>query len=90
MFLRSLLFIVLGGFVAAQAWAFEEGIEYTELAKAQPTETGEKIEFSPSSDISAGDIGGNIVTWQSYSDIFYYDINKKIETMNGKIEKKEE
>lgn len=44
MVLRSLLSVVLGGFVAAQAWAFEEGIDYTELSKAQPTETGEKIE----------------------------------------------
>ena len=44
MVLRSLLSFVLGGFFAAQVWAFEEGIDYTELAKAQSTETGEKIE----------------------------------------------
>ena len=40
-FLLSLLFACL---LSAQAWAIDEGIEYTVLANPQPTETGDKIE----------------------------------------------
>ncbi|MEA3276921.1 MAG: thiol:disulfide interchange protein DsbA/DsbL [Pseudomonadota bacterium] len=41
---RLLLQTMLGLLVATQAWAFDEGIEYTELARPQATETGDKIE----------------------------------------------
>jgi thiol:disulfide interchange protein DsbA len=41
---KALLRAAFGVLVAAQAWAVEEGIDYTELSKAQPTETGDKIE----------------------------------------------
>jgi len=44
MFLRMLLSAVLGALIAVQAWAVDEGIDYTVLAKPQPTDTGEKIE----------------------------------------------
>ena len=40
-FLISLLFACL---LSAQAWAIDEGIEYTVLPNPQPTETGDKIE----------------------------------------------
>ncbi len=40
-FLLSLLFACL---LSAQAWAIDEGIEYTVLTNPQPTETGDKIE----------------------------------------------
>lgn len=41
---RALLRAALGALIATQAWAFEEGIDYTELGKPQPTESGEKVE----------------------------------------------
>jgi len=47
--MNTLLGVVLGVLLAVQAWATEEdavveGIDYSELAKPQPTESGEKIE----------------------------------------------
>jgi len=52
--INALLGVVFGALIAVQAWAIEkdaveedavvEGIDYTELAKPQPTESGEKIE----------------------------------------------
>ena len=41
---KALLRVALGVLVAAQAWAIEEGIDYTELAKRQTTESGDKVE----------------------------------------------
>jgi len=36
--------IALGALIAMRTWAIDEGIDYTELAKPQPTESREKIE----------------------------------------------
>jgi thiol:disulfide interchange protein DsbA len=36
--------VILGGLLAFPALAFDEGIEFTRLSQAQPTETGDKIE----------------------------------------------
>ena len=44
MFVRALLLSVFGTLLVAQAWALDEGIEYTTLDKPQATETGDKIE----------------------------------------------
>jgi thiol:disulfide interchange protein DsbA len=44
MFLKALLQTVLGMLIAAHALAFDEGIDYTQLAEPQATETGDKIE----------------------------------------------
>ncbi len=44
MFLRALLQTVLGMLIAGQALAFDEGIDFTQLAEPQATETGDKIE----------------------------------------------
>jgi len=44
MVVKTLLGAALGALIAVQAWAFDEGIDYTVLAKPQPTETGEKVE----------------------------------------------
>lgn len=50
MLVNSLLRVVLGMLIVVHAWAVEEetmiegGIDYTELATLQPTESGEKIE----------------------------------------------
>lgn len=44
MLMKALLQTVLGVFVAAQALAFDEGIDYTRLAEPQATETADKIE----------------------------------------------
>lgn len=41
---RALLAMVFGALVVTQAWAIEEGIDYTVLTPPQPTETGDKIE----------------------------------------------
>jgi thiol:disulfide interchange protein DsbA len=41
---KALLRVALGVLIAAQTWAVEEGIDYTELAKPQATESGDKIE----------------------------------------------
>lgn len=41
---RSLLTLLLGGLLSLQAWALDEGIDYTVLSTPQPTETGDKIE----------------------------------------------
>ena len=41
---KVLLRAAFGVLIAAQAWAIEEGIEYTELAKPQATESGDKVE----------------------------------------------
>jgi thiol:disulfide interchange protein DsbA len=44
MFLKIVFGGLLGVFFSAQAWSFDEGIDYTALSKAQPTETADKIE----------------------------------------------
>jgi len=44
MIAKALFSIALGALITAQSWAFDEGIEYTELVTPQPTESGEKIE----------------------------------------------
>jgi thiol:disulfide interchange protein DsbA len=44
MFLKALLQMVLGVLIAGQALAFDEGIDFTQLAEPQATETGDKIE----------------------------------------------
>jgi len=44
MSVKALFTAVLGLVFASQAWAFDEGIDYTTLSKPQPTDTGEKIE----------------------------------------------
>jgi len=44
MIARALLRMAFGALIATQAWAFEEGIDYDELGKPQPTESGEKVE----------------------------------------------
>jgi thiol:disulfide interchange protein DsbA len=44
MVVKALLGAAFGTLIAVQAWAFDEGIDYTELARPQPTETGAKIE----------------------------------------------
>ena len=44
MIARALLRTLFGVLIASQAWAVDEGIDYTTLAKPQPTETGDKIE----------------------------------------------
>jgi thiol:disulfide interchange protein DsbA len=44
MIIRSLPTLLLGGLLSLQAWALDEGIDYTVLSTPQPTETGEKIE----------------------------------------------
>ncbi|NEX22115.1 thiol:disulfide interchange protein DsbA/DsbL [Thiorhodococcus mannitoliphagus] len=36
--------VLLGLVLTAQAWAFDEGIDYTRLLQPQPTETGDKVE----------------------------------------------
>lgn len=41
---KALLRVALGVLIAAQAWAIEEGIDYTNLAKPQTTESGDKVE----------------------------------------------
>jgi len=42
--MNALLGVAFGTLLAVRAWAVDEGIDYTELAKPQPTERGEKIE----------------------------------------------
>jgi len=42
--INALLPIAFGALIAVRAWAIDEGIDYTELAKPWPTESGEKIE----------------------------------------------
>ncbi len=42
--MNALLQVAFGTLVAVRAWAIDEGIDYTELAKPKPTESGEKIE----------------------------------------------
>jgi thiol:disulfide interchange protein DsbA len=44
MFAKTCLLACFGVFLASQAWAFDEGIEYVALAEPQPTESGDKIE----------------------------------------------
>ncbi len=44
MIARALLRVALGALIATHVWAVEEGIDFTTLGKAQPTETGDKIE----------------------------------------------
>ena len=44
MFSRALLKTLFGLMFVAQAWAVDEGIDYTTLAQPQPTETGDKVE----------------------------------------------
>jgi thiol:disulfide interchange protein DsbA len=44
MIARVLLKTVLGLLVVGQAWAFDEGVDYTRLTQPQPTETGDKVE----------------------------------------------
>jgi thiol:disulfide interchange protein DsbA len=44
MMVKALLGAVSGALIAAQVWAFDEGIDYTELTRPQPTESKEKIE----------------------------------------------
>ena len=44
MFVRALLLTLFGSLLAARAWAIDAGIDYTELASPQATDTGEKIE----------------------------------------------
>ncbi len=44
MIIRSLPTLLLGGLLSLQAWALDEGIDYTFLSTPQPTETGDKIE----------------------------------------------
>ncbi len=44
MFLKALSQMVLGMLIAGQALAFDEGIDFTQLAEPQATETGDKIE----------------------------------------------
>ena len=41
---NALLSVVFGALIAAHAYAVDEGIDYTELASPQPTESGDKIE----------------------------------------------
>ncbi|MCB2262414.1 MAG: thiol:disulfide interchange protein DsbA/DsbL [Candidatus Thiosymbion ectosymbiont of Robbea hypermnestra] len=41
---NPLLQVVFGALIAAHAWAFEEGIDYTRLANPQAPESGEEIE----------------------------------------------
>lgn len=41
---KALLRVALGVLIAAQAWAIEEGIDYTKLTKPQSTESGDKVE----------------------------------------------
>lgn len=45
MTVKALLQVALGALIATQAWAIEEGIDYTELGKPQSTETGGKVEI---------------------------------------------
>lgn len=42
--MNALLPIAFGALIAVCAWAIDEGIDYTKLARPQPTESGEKIE----------------------------------------------
>jgi len=44
MSVKTLLLSLCSALLAAQVWAFDDGIDYTTLATPQPTETGEKIE----------------------------------------------
>lgn len=44
MSLRALAALLLGGLLSFQAWALDEGIDYTVLPNPQPTETGNQIE----------------------------------------------
>lgn len=44
MSVRFLLSLLFGCLLSAQAWALDEGIDYTTLSNPQPTETGDKIE----------------------------------------------
>lgn len=41
---NALLKIACGMLLTVQAWAFDEGFDYTKLAKPRPTESGDKIE----------------------------------------------
>ena len=41
---RVLLYAIFGVLISANAWAVEEGIDYTTLGTSQPTETGDKVE----------------------------------------------
>jgi len=41
---NALPWMVFGALIAARAWAFEEGIDYTRLADPRPPEHGERIE----------------------------------------------
>ena len=44
MSVRFLLSLLFGCLLSAQAWALDEGIDFTILPNPQPTETGDKIE----------------------------------------------
>jgi protein dithiol oxidoreductase (disulfide-forming) len=44
MSVRFILSLLFGCLLSAQAWAFDEGIDFTTLPSSQPTETGDKIE----------------------------------------------
>jgi protein dithiol oxidoreductase (disulfide-forming) len=44
MFAKAFLQTLFGALIAAQAWAIDEGIDYTKLAQAQPTDTADKVE----------------------------------------------
>jgi len=44
MSVRFLLSLLFGWLLSAQAWALDEGIDYTTLSNPQPRETGDKIE----------------------------------------------
>jgi len=44
MSVRFLLSLLFGCLLSAQAWALDEGIDYTTLSNPQPRETGDKIE----------------------------------------------
>jgi len=45
MFARYLTTIFFAFLLSVQAWAIDEGIDYTELSVPQPTESGDKIEI---------------------------------------------
>jgi len=44
MFAKSLLLTLSAALLSLQAWAFDEGIDYTRLPAPEPTETGDEIE----------------------------------------------